>query len=105
MRPSSIVTGMATVTAFLHFERTLTMFSSIENARATFRSCICASSYGFSRRCETDSWTDTFTLLDGNAGFLPRRVYARGADQASGIHRIVKRTERTAGEPPPVGHA
>jgi hypothetical protein len=34
MWPSSIVTGMATVTAFLHFERTLTMFSSIgERAR------------------------------------------------------------------------
>ena len=42
MWPSSIVTGMETVTAFLHFERTLTRLSSMLKALATLRSWSCA---------------------------------------------------------------
>ena len=42
-RPSSIVTGIETVTAFLHDESTLTRLSSMLNARATSRSWSLAS--------------------------------------------------------------
>src|SRR5262245_5330913 len=78
MCPSSIVTGMATVTAFLQFERTLTRSSSMLNARATLRSCSWAISKGFSRRCETDASTAvTITLLVDE---LRGRVFCPSAD-------------------------
>src|SRR5919201_2450274 len=53
MRPSAIVTGTETTTAFLHSWRTLTRFGSIANSAATRRSCSFARSYGFSRRCDS----------------------------------------------------
>ena len=56
--PSSIVTGIETSTAFLHFSRTLIRFGSIPNVCPTLRSCWRASSSGFSRRCVGASAVD-----------------------------------------------
>src|SRR5689334_4442455 len=95
-RPSSIVTGIETTTAFLHFESTLTRLSSMLKALATLRSCSCAISYGFSRRCETDSWIEaTFirSFVGDRAGvYDPCFVIRNG-------------TDRAVGRPPAVGQA
>src|SRR5919197_4241201 len=61
--PSSMPTGIATTTAFLHSESTLTRFESISKTSATRRSCSRAMSYGFSRRCETGASTVTCRSL------------------------------------------
>src|ERR1700675_2406554 len=56
--PSSMDTGIETSTAFLHWERTRIRFGSSAKISPTRRSCVFASSNGFSRRWDSASAVD-----------------------------------------------
>src|SRR3954471_1651946 len=70
--PSSMLTGIETATAFLHFSRTLTRLGSIANVRATLRSWAFAMSYGFSRR-----WVSgASTVVTLNSFFRAKKAFS-----------------------------